>query len=257
MQKRIEREYIDEKYFQNVAKSVKDFLKKYYEEKTKSKKQKDLFKKILDKIWVKYVLNNEDFLPNYKKRNYDEYKSSYIFLENLSIEERDLLIDIGKTPYPFSRFSQNKINEKKESVHNEYYTISYITILEDLSFLEVEPNKTYNAILTLTYHGIIYFNHILKLLEEKNITLEECPYYYYCGLKIGYYTRSEISNDTPYFKDGYGNSYYYNEKIDENEENEVIEPDNSENNNLFTDEQVEEFFKIQNSVMNLDSNNPF
>ena len=35
MQKRIEREYIDEKYFQNVAKSVKDFLKKYYEEKTK------------------------------------------------------------------------------------------------------------------------------------------------------------------------------------------------------------------------------
>ncbi len=252
MQKRIEREYIDEKYFQNVVKSVKDFLKKYYEEKTKSKSQKDLFKRILDKIWVKYVLNNEDFLPNYKKRNYDEYKSSYIFLENLSIEEKDLLINIGKTPYPFSRFSQTKINEKKETVHNEYYTISYKTILEDLSFLEIAPNKTYNAVLTLTYHGIIYFNQILKLLEENNITLEECPYYYYCGLKIGYYT-SWIRNNTPYFKNEYGNSYYYNEKIDEI----GIDIDNSENNNFFTDEQIEEFFENQNSIMTPNSDDAF
>lgn len=224
----IKREYIEERYFYNIVNTIRDFLKTHYEKLTK--KQKKTFKETLDKIWVKYYWNCDDFLPNYEKGEYNDYKSSFILLDKISEEEKNVLVTIGKAPFPFSRFSQEKLDKNNEYVHNEYYTISYKTLFEQLIFIEIEKNQTYNATLNLTYFGIIYFNYILKTLRDANITEEECPSYYYCGIKIGYYINWGIEPKNKYYiplELHNAHDYNPNEIINlfENEENEEDEKD--------------------------------
>lgn len=257
---KIKREYIGESYFYNLVNAIKDFLKTHYEKLTK--KQKETFKKTLDKIWVKYYWNYDNFLPNYEKKEYDDYKSSFILLDKISEEEKNILITIGKTPFPFSRFSQKKLDKNNKYVHNEYYTISYKTLFEQLIFIEIEENQTYNAILNLTYFGIIYFNYILKTLRDVNIREEECPSYYYCGIKIGYYINWGIEPKNKYYiPHEFYNVHDYNpneiKKFYEDEKDED-EKDEEDNNQIITspskettlnEKEINELTELQESLL--------